>query len=358
MSILDLPAELYFLIAEYITSPCDLNHLLLAHRGLAIFIAPVLAKYAATPPYAIPALFCFAASRNALRVKSHLEEVRKWDPDITTDVESIILQGPNLVWDVIVKEELAPLMFPDKAVTQRALHWAIVNEKLSMIRYLILQGADIEYRDPKTGGKAIDHVILKGNAEIVKILIENGADVSVWEFRCGSLLHCTIDCLRKVSYSTEFEKEIVAYEKILVLLLRGGADINVCDKYGHTALHLAVPSWPEVIPLLLEWGADINARDSFGNTPLHLAAQTAQTIFGFVYIDPNMRSIKTLLAMGADTTIKNDAGREALDGPQKNLQIYYRVPKYLPDSRHTAEYMLRLVSLQGGRYRPIPRLSL
>jgi ankyrin repeat protein len=347
MSILDLPAELYFLIAEYITSPCDLNHLLLAHRGLAIFIAPVLAKYASTPPYAIPALFCFAASRNALRVKSHLEEVRKWDPDITTDVESIISQGPNLVWDVIVPEELAPSMFLDKTVTQRALHWAIMNEKLSMIRYLILQGADIEYRDPKTGGKAIDHAILKGNAEIVKILIENGADVSVWEFKCGSLLHCTIDCLRKVSYSTEFKKAMVAYEKILVLLLRGGADINVCDTYGHTALHLAAPSWPEVIPLFLEWGADINARDYFGNTPLHLAAQTAQTIFGF--IDPNMQSVETLLAMGADATIKNDVGREAFDRSKK--LVHSTELNGPSDLRHRG-YMIRLVLLQGRRYRP------
>ena len=56
-------------------------------------------------------------------------------------------------------------------------------------------------------------------------------------------------------------------------LLRGGADINVTDRYGQTIMHEVAREWHiNVAQFCMERGADIDKADSFGRTPLHLAA--------------------------------------------------------------------------------------
>ncbi|KAF9620689.1 hypothetical protein IFM89_013989 [Coptis chinensis] len=55
-------------------------------------------------------------------------------------------------------------------------------------------------------------------------------------------------------------------------LIKGGADINLPDKYGQTALHVAVrKGHVEMIKLLLEQGANVNKADARGWTPKTLA---------------------------------------------------------------------------------------
>lgn len=56
-------------------------------------------------------------------------------------------------------------------------------------------------------------------------------------------------------------------------LLQGGADVNVCDRYGQTIFHEASRAWHcDVALFLLEKGADINKADRYGRTAMHVAA--------------------------------------------------------------------------------------
>ena len=56
-------------------------------------------------------------------------------------------------------------------------------------------------------------------------------------------------------------------------LLRSGADVNVCDRYGQTIFHEASRAWHcDVALFLLEKGADINKADKYGRTAMHVAA--------------------------------------------------------------------------------------
>ena len=85
------------------------------------------------------------------------------------------------------------------------------------------------------------------------------------------------------------------------LLLDRGADVNVANKEGATALMRAAFDY-EKVRLLVDHGADVNARSSLGNTPLMLAARTANS----------HRTVDLLLSRGANAKATNFFGATAL----------------------------------------------
>jgi len=86
-------------------------------------------------------------------------------------------------------------------------------------------------------------------------------------------------------------------------LLEEGADVNVKDEKGRTALMFA--SWyghKKVVKQLLEKGADVNAREyKDGETALMWAAAKG-----------DKKVVKLLLESGADVNAKNKGGWTAL----------------------------------------------
>jgi ankyrin repeat protein len=89
--------------------------------------------------------------------------------------------------------------------------------------------------------------------------------------------------------------------EIVSLLLENGADPNIADlANGHTALHSAVQGWhEEVVRKLLKAGAKVDAVDNFGNTPLWRA----------VFVSRGKGEIiKALLGSGADKNLVNAKG--------------------------------------------------
>ena len=89
-------------------------------------------------------------------------------------------------------------------------------------------------------------------------------------------------------------------------LLAKGADPNVPDRNGRTAVHGAASiSATETMQALLKAGGNPNRRDKDGNTPLHLASAAAP-VTGFV------ATIRLLLRADADPGIANGEGRTPL----------------------------------------------
>ncbi len=81
-----------------------------------------------------------------------------------------------------------------------------------------------------------------------------------------------------------------------------GADLNLKNEQGDTALHLAVSEGRhEMVSWLLKSGADVNPRDGLSRTPLHLAAQTGDTDL-----------VAMLLAHGADLNATDSNGQTAV----------------------------------------------
>lgn len=90
----------------------------------------------------------------------------------------------------------------------------------------------------------------------------------------------------------------------LRLLLTKGANVNAMAKNGFTPLHFLARGVanPEIAKYLLDAGADINALDSKWNTPLHIASARG-----------NAAAVAYFIKAGASTTLKNDAGKLAVD---------------------------------------------
>jgi hypothetical protein len=109
-------------------------------------------------------------------------------------------------------------------------------------------------------------------------------------------------------------------EKAVRYLLEHGAQINLRDKLGRTALHLTIrPAHVETLKLLLEYGADIAIKDNEGNTPLHLAV-----------LRQNEEITKILLEKGAPLDIPNNNNETPLDlaRKQKDKKFFELLTKY------------------------------
>jgi ankyrin repeat protein len=94
--------------------------------------------------------------------------------------------------------------------------------------------------------------------------------------------------------------------QIVRLLLERGADPNAAD-HGRkwTALHFAADNENEAnVRQLLEAGAAVDPVDSFGNTPLWRAVMSSSSDFA---------AIRELLKHGADPGRKNYNGKAPLD---------------------------------------------
>jgi ankyrin repeat protein len=117
---------------------------------------------------------------------------------------------------------------------------------------------------------------------------------AVWEAKAN------LPSLYLAAYQTSpHEKENIA---IIKTLLNAGANVHITDRYGKTALHLAVRfGCFDKIKLFLEAGANANAVDNDKNTLLHEAARYK-----------NIGSVSTLLEAGASVNSLNNEGNTPL----------------------------------------------
>ncbi|XP_078311391.1 uncharacterized protein LOC111135134 [Crassostrea virginica] len=99
--------------------------------------------------------------------------------------------------------------------------------------------------------------IQNGNENIVRLLLDKGADINLCSEYAGSPL---------------YEACINGYENIILLLLGKGAQINLCSEYRGSPLHAACIKGNESnVRLLLENGADINSCLKYAGSPLYAA---------------------------------------------------------------------------------------
>jgi ankyrin repeat protein len=132
-------------------------------------------------------------------------------------------------------------------------------------RALLAAGAEVDARldgEGDSGPTALIHATSNRfpSIELVRVLLEGGADVNVADSNGQTAL------IRA--------SEVAADEEVMVLLLEAGADVNVADREGWTPLHFAAADRRAgKVSTLLAADADVNARAENGATPLLVARE-------------------------------------------------------------------------------------
>jgi ankyrin repeat protein len=138
---------------------------------------------------------------------------------------------------------------------------------------LVKEGSSVDLADDE-GNTALDWAVSYCKADVVRKLIELGADVNHANKRGYTPLMYTAATLRgRELRGTREERNEIARR-----LIEHGADVNHATGDGHvigdgqTALHFAVKDKKaELIRMLIAAGANPNARSNQGYTPLEIA---------------------------------------------------------------------------------------
>lgn len=204
------------------------------------------------------------------------------------------------------------------------LCYAIVGGNLKIVERLISQGATIEpYSE-----RFLDYGMAYGRVEIVKALLENGADPSkaprIFDdnSEMSKLLKSHGATPKDIDDQGDMGWPMLVYacrgdngehpDEIL-RLLELGADIDVRNYKGKAALHCAAKAgFLKVTNLLIEKGATVDAPDNSGETALFEAIRS--TIKDG---EKQRAAIETLLAKGADPNLKNGKGLTPLQVAQR-----------------------------------------
>lgn len=176
-----------------------------------------------------------------------------------------------------------------------ALIYAAKNGHTNVVRYLLDNGAAVNYSIPENHLTALYCATSYNHAQTVAALLEKGADVTSWRrdnYEMGPVLiaiergyteilglfkqHGVNFKEKADNFSTHlhYAAAINAEGNSVRFLLNSGLSVDLKDSNNNTPLLLAVQQGCYTEPnikIFFENGADINARNKHGFTPLHLA---------------------------------------------------------------------------------------
>ena len=142
------------------------------------------------------------------------------------------------------------------------LMYAAGEGRFDVVKYLINHGADVS----KTNffeQTALHHASEYGHLKVVELLLSKGAGIDVEDTLC----HTPLTLAARTG--------LIA---ILLCLINHGVDLNKRNVHKRTALHYAIECGHlEVLELLLSKGAGIDVEDEDGHAPLTLAAKKGRS---------------------------------------------------------------------------------
>lgn len=173
---------------------------------------------------------------------------------------------------------------------QAALHVAARLGQAQVVKVLVQAGADVDQADAD-GWTPLRAAAWGGHTEVVEFLVKHG---------------CTLDSVDAENRTALRAAAWSGHEEIVKILLENGANVNLTDHEGRTALIAAAyMGHAEIVEHLLNYGADINHADADGRTALSVAALCAPR-------SPGANVVVTLLERGATVDYKDKEGMTPL----------------------------------------------
>lgn len=149
----------------------------------------------------------------------------------------------------------------------------------------------LPYEVDSDGETMLHQAVLELDVTLVKCLVKLGVDVNLKEKHgltplnmLGHPSWCPRDYISDIEEGEEEEEAEIRMCDIVKYLVEGGADVNTFDNKGRTPLHYAVLKlYSNVFGLLIGYGARIDAMDKKGLQPIHNAARMA-SVFLIEYL--------------------------------------------------------------------------
>lgn len=244
---------------------------------------------------------------NGLEVFKYLIDELKVNPKATND------EGANALQIISKKTKQAEIITyllskgvdPNQtdAEGNNAFMVAVGGQDLENVNVLLPKIKNINALN-QAGHSALSNAVATGSPEIVTLLLENNADVSVIDKKGNNLGYYLIQ-----SYKPAKGDQKDAFAEKLMILEKTGFNLSAPQKDGNTLLHLAVAK--NDINLFKKIAAlkiDVNAKDQEKMTALHKAALVAK--------DDSL--LKYLVSIGANKTLKTGFDETAFDLASEN----------------------------------------
>jgi len=142
------------------------------------------------------------------------------------------------------------------------LHEAVGNNDIARVKNIVKFSPNMINQVAPNKSTPLSLAIFLNRYEIIKFLIENGADVNKRGNKYGEVpLHLAMFCKKPIRY------------RVANMLIAKGAKVNMKSKHHDTPI-IFKAVWQndtKMIKILVSKGADINAKNDLGWTPLYVA---------------------------------------------------------------------------------------
>ena len=191
-------------------------------------------------------------------------------------IKFLIGMGADLDYEIEIEDSTYESLYNDNFITksyvEMPLFNAISSGNIEIVKLLIDHGANVNYVT-KTNETPLSRAVSEGNVEIVKLLLELGIDVN---HETKPNKSSPSEILPFLKSTTPLFKAIISQDvKMEKLLIDHGADVNYVLS-GGTILHqLSYFANTKLIEHLFKNYSekiDISARDVLGRTPLEVAS--------------------------------------------------------------------------------------